>query len=390
MKVPLTNDTAGLPLAKRDFSPTHVAKLQEEMRRGLHRHFTEARSKALGGIDSATRITVRGCELGKDSEEPLDALSVLFGGRPRVMAPRAFQGFQIEGIGAKQRLKTYEQAYDWLVESGYLQPVMAELTKQDKEAYIKRAFPHGVPSDFYLVGEKDHDELARLKRLGKALGVEAEGIKKRLENPTNIYEGLATGAPDALWADHPRAGRRDKKLALPRAELVARAEALMGDYKPTNAGMFLRLWQAWQAAERPDGTIRIDEIDTANPLEKRPDVFSDENLWRAQRDVFDYPDKTQDAFATENFVTGRPRPGLTTSPTRWAAVAWSIRPSSRPRRARGLCLATLQPCSCSASPTSRRRSPSRAPTFPRYPPATRSSMPVPQTCGGSSGCCAPA
>jgi hypothetical protein len=310
MMVALTNDTAGLPLAKRDFSPAHVAKLQEEVRRGLHRHFTEARSKALGGIDSATRITVRGCEFGKASEEPLDALSVLFGGRPRVMAPRAFQGFQVEGIGARQRLKTYEQAYDWLVESGYLQPVMADITKQDKEAYIKKAFPHGVPSDFYLVGEKDHDELAKLKRRGRALGVEAEGLKKRLENPTNIYEGLATGAPDALWADHPRAGRRDKELALPRAELVARAEALMGDYKPTDAGMFLRLWQAWQAAERPDGTIRIDEIDTANPLEKRPDVFSDENLWRAQRDVFDYPDKTQDAFATETLSYGPPLAGI--------------------------------------------------------------------------------
>ena len=310
MMVPLTNDTAGLPLAKRDFSPTHVAKLQEEVRRGLHRHFTEARSKALGGIDSATRITVRGCELGKNSEEALDALSVLFGGQPRVMAPRAFQGFQIEGIGAKQRLKTYEQAYDWLVESGYLQPVMAEMTKQDKEAYIKKAFPHGVPSDFYLVGEKDHDELAELKKQGKALGVEAEGIKKRLENPTNIYEGLATGAPDALWADHPRAGRRDKELALPRAEFVARAEVLMGDYKPTDAGMFLRLWRAWQAPERPDRTIRTDEIDKANVVEKRPDVFSDENLWRAQRDVFDHPDKTQDAFVTETLSYGPAKAGI--------------------------------------------------------------------------------
>ena len=60
-----------------------------------------------------------------------------------------------------------------------------------------------------------------------------------------------------------------------------------------------------QAAELRDGTIRIDEIDTANPLEKRPDVFSDENLWRAQRDVFDYPDKTQDAFATSRTSTPR-------------------------------------------------------------------------------------
>jgi hypothetical protein len=311
MMVPLTNDTAGRPLAKRDFSPTHVAKLQEEVRRGLHQQFTEARATALGGIDSATRITVRGCELGKDSEEALDALSVLFGGQPRVMAPRAFQGFQIEGIGAKQRLKTYEQAYDWLVESGYLGPVMAEMTKQDKEAYIKKAFPHGVPSDFYLVGEKDHDKLAELKKQGKAFGVEAEAIKKRLENPTNIYEGLATGAPDALWAYHPRAGRRDNELlALPRAELVARAEVLMGDYKPTDAGMFLRLWQAWQAAGRPDRTIRTDEIDMADPLEKRPGVFSDENLWRAQRDVFDHPDKTQDAFATETLSYGPAKAGI--------------------------------------------------------------------------------
>ena len=297
MMVGLTDDTAGQPLATRDFSPAHVAKLQQEANAGLHRSFTRARTKALGGIDRETRIIVRGCELGKDSAEPLDALAVLFGGQPVVMAPRAFQGFQLDAIGQKGgRFKTAVQAYDWLVAQGYLSQAMADATDKDKTAYIAKQFPRGVPSEFFLVGEEAHKELFDLKRQGKALGEDAERIKTRVEDPANVYEGLADGDPAALWAKEHRAARRDTELALPLAELARRAEALMASYKPTDAPMFLRLWEAYQRQETPDKGSYVTGDQQHNPLVARPEVFNDENVRRARRDAVDHPDPFNDAF----------------------------------------------------------------------------------------------
>jgi hypothetical protein len=299
MKVALTNDTAGRPLQERDFTPEHVSVLQDEARAGLHRTFLEKRAKALGAIDQQTRIVVRGCELGKESVKPLDALAVLFGGQPDVMAPTAFQGFQIEGYGPGQRLKSAEEAYDWLVTSGYLSASVADVPRAEKEAYIRKAFPRGIPSDFYLTSKEAHDKLAELKQQHKALSPEAEDIKYReKEDPTNIYEGRAE-EQDSVWAREARPMAHDKDLALPRDEVVARAEALMTDYKPTDAGMFLRLWRAWQGPERPDETIRREELHPEQPLERVPAVFNDENLWRAQRDLVLHPDASQDALLNE-------------------------------------------------------------------------------------------
>jgi hypothetical protein len=299
MKVALTNDTAGRPLSERDFTPEHVSVLQDEARRGLHRTFLEKRARALGAIDQQTRIVVRGCELGKESVEPLDALAVLFGGQPDVMAPTAFQGFQVEGYGPGQRLKTAEEAYDWLVSSGYLSGSIADVARSEKEAYIHKAFPRGIPSDFYLTSKEAHDKLNDLKREHKALSAEAEDIKYReKENPTNIYEGRAQ-EQDPVWAREARPLPHDKDLALPRDDLVTRAERLMGDYKPGDAGMFLRLWRAWQDAERPDASIRSEELHPEQPLERVPTVFSEENVWRAQRDLVLHPDASQDALLNE-------------------------------------------------------------------------------------------
>ncbi len=297
MKIALTDEK---PADK--FSPAHVAALQQRAIKGGEKKFMKTRAKALGGIDAQTRIVVRGCELGKGSSEPLDALALLFGGRPVVMAPRAFQGFSLEPIGPLHRLKTPEQAFDWLVGAGYIQPFAADITPADKRTYMRTHFRSGVPSEFFLVGEEDYKHFKEMSQRDK-LGEKSEksennpdGVKTRDEDPTNIYEGRATGAPNAHWAVEHRAGSHDTELALPRAELVARAEALVRTYKPTDAAMLLRLWEAWQFNETENKGTRVDQDERHNVVGKRPEVFDEETIWRAKRDLVTRPDARQDQF----------------------------------------------------------------------------------------------
>ncbi|MGZ8694103.1 MAG: hypothetical protein ACXWYS_01555 [Gaiellaceae bacterium] len=288
MKIPLV---AG---GKRRFSPSDVEALQGEADRGLHKRFLATRAKALGGIDEETRIVVRGCELGKDSDDPLDALSAMFGGRPRAYAPKAFQGFSVETIGKGARLKTPVEAFDWLMQAGYLSHELAEFSADEKKKHIEKYFRLGIPTDWYLVGE---DNYKAFKAMGvkDKLGEKGEDVKRRDTRPTAVDESKA-GDDGGLWRSHSRRGRRDTELAIPRVELVGRAEALWAAYTPDKAGMFLRLWRAWGLAEGEGGAIRTGEIDTGAVLERTPAIFSDENLRRARRDAVLHPDASQDVL----------------------------------------------------------------------------------------------
>ena len=56
---------------------------------------------------------------------------------------------------------------------------------------------------------------------------------------------------------------------------------MLDPWSPNNALMYLRLWDAYQLADRRSDGTRV--VDTHDVAPKRPSVFFDENLERADR-----------------------------------------------------------------------------------------------------------
>ena len=297
MKIALTDRDK-----KRRFTPWELSALQQETRKGLHERFMKTRETALRGIDENTRIAIRGCELGK-SQDALDALRILFGGQPYVVAPTAFQGFSIEEIGAAApRLKTPEMAFDMLVENGYLGQDLKDLPVDEKRAYIKEHFGTNVPTEFFLVGEQNYQGLKQLKGPEK-LSQAAEQFKERPAEPTIMNLGKVIDHGDR-YAGSVNARQRGQEFdALPKAELVSRAEAIVADWQPSQAGLYLRLYEAWTLSTEDMADL------AAAPLQRTPAVFADDLLERARMAVFHDPAIGPDAFKSTTLAYQKPTGG---------------------------------------------------------------------------------
>ena len=297
MKIALTDRDK-----KRRFTPWELSALQQETRKGLHERFMKTRETALRGIDENTRIAIRGCELGK-SQDALDALRILFGGQPYVVAPTAFQGFSIEEIGAAApRLKTPEMAFDMLVENGYLGQDLKDLPVDEKRAYIKEHFGTDVPTEFFLVGEENYQGLKHLKGPEK-LSQAAEQFKERPAEPTIMNLGKVIDHGDR-YAGSVNARQRGQEFdALPKAELVSRAEAIVADWQPSQAGLYLRLYEAWTLSTEDMADV------AAAPLQRTPAVFADDLLERARMAVFHDPALGPDAFKSTTLAYQKPTGG---------------------------------------------------------------------------------
>ena len=319
MKIPLTDADP-----KRKFNPWNVAALQKETDNNLHSGFMKKRDQALGAIDAQTRVLVRGCELGK-SDEAMEALRVMFGGEATVMAPTEFQGFQIDTVGLKHsKFKTWDQAHDMLVARHYLNPDdLAELDDKElaqlkgkgdaevlrarKAKYTKERFPDGIPTAFFIVG-KEADEA--FKAMGKAdkLGAKGDELKTWPDDPAIVSQlETAKDGPTEHWAvAMPRPNEVTEHEHKPRSEIVAEAEKLAADWKPTHGGMFLRLWDLWQMPDVDAKTGKAKPPDTSVSVHRTPKVFNKENMRRALNDAYHHPDLSKDAWRTDEMDYKQP------------------------------------------------------------------------------------
>jgi hypothetical protein len=235
MKIPLTR---GDVKRKRFYSIWDVDDLQEEFQAGLHAQFRQRRRDVVATlIDDSTRVIVRGCEFGQ-SDEAVEVLRSLMGGQPMVWAPKVFQGYETVRIGSGF-LRTPEDAFDFLVQQDYLPPALAPAPDEDKRAYIARVFGlRGVvPTEFFVVGQQDHDKVVKLIAAGKGTSTEAEPLKER-EHATIPSGGEFWNVSAPLPSDA-------ELDPLPLREIAVRASALNQPYRPENAGMLLRLRDAW-------------------------------------------------------------------------------------------------------------------------------------------------
>ncbi len=303
MKIPLTADRR-----RRTFSPWDLADLQQEFRRGLYQRFRRERREVVAALDEHTRIVVRGCNFGQ-SEDGLNALRAFFGGRPIVFAPTGYQGFEVLPIG-RSFLKTPEQAFDFLVQQGYLPPDQIELAVEEKRRYIRNVFGEGIPAEFFLMSEADYQSFKRLSRQQR-LGLEAEPLVRRpfeVEEP-DIYAAIPSGG--RFWNfSAPSALGRDPQLdALSAQELVTQAQRLRNPYRPQHAAMLLRLQAAWER-KRLSMPISIDERDDPlGYLGESISIFGDPNSLALDANLYPAaPLPPSDIFEEETLPYRKPTP----------------------------------------------------------------------------------
>lgn len=292
MKIPLTQDNR-----RRTFSPSDLADLQQEFRQGLHRRFRAARREVVAALDESTRIVVRGCNVGQ-SQEALDALRAFFGGSPPVFAPRGYQGFEVVPIGRGSFLRSAEEAFEFLIQQGYLPAEQRDLPAAEKRRYIHQVFGGQIPAEFFLMSEEDSRRLRQLPVRQRLGGGEAENYMIR-PNEQGACVGPSAGE---FWGMSAPLDEGDAELdSLSMAELEARARLLRSPYRPQNAPMLLRLQNAWQrrsgeAFLRGELPSRADD----DPLAGLPDprIFGDSNLLAS--DAARYPrTPSPDIFETE-------------------------------------------------------------------------------------------
>jgi hypothetical protein len=277
----------------RIFTPWDATALQDEVESGAQQRFESRRRKALRGITADTRIVVRGCEIG-DSEQAMHALQAMFGGKPTVFAPHHFQGFQTEKIGGA-RLKTWKDAFDFLLAGGYIPAELAEESPEDQKKYIKKFFGDGVPSEFFIVSREDHDALDALYENDKknhthtSMGPEGEAYKKRVTDNTPSRESEDWAVLDAKpWNDPSYA-------SLTAAELVAEAKKVWATYKPQDGATIVRLYEEWKRATQAEIFTEKKEIDktklnTREPLPQLPYEFSASQIEIAEADAKAFPE----------------------------------------------------------------------------------------------------
>ena len=294
MKIPLTRDRR-----RRTFTPWDLAELQREFRRGLQQRFRRERREVVAALDENTQIIVRGCNFGQ-SQDGLNALRLFFGGQPIVFAPMGFQGFEVLRVGGSL-LRTPEQAFDFLVEQGYMPPDLEGLSVEEKQRYIRNVFGGRIPAEFFVMSENDYDRFKQLPRRQR-LGPQAETLVRR---PFEADEpGIDASIPSGgrFWSfSAPSILGNDPELdQLSTEEIEARARRLNNPYRSQNAAMLLRLRAARErkSLELPLSTQILDD-----PLAGLPDImiFGDSNLLAG--DAARYPDdalRPRDLFEEED------------------------------------------------------------------------------------------
>lgn len=240
LQIPLTRGSGRNPDGF--FNPWSLRELQQDFRADLHRRFRARRSEVVAELfDESTSVVVRGCEFGQ-APEALAALRSFFGGDAWVWAPTGFQGYESIPIGG-DLLPIPEDAFDFLIEQGYLPPELQPMEDESKADFIGRVFGlrGRIPAQFFVMGREQYTALKALIAQRRGLGRDAEASKSR--------EGTdfpSSGDQWTLSAPGPL-GRPDAELdALSLDELEARGRALVADYRPEIAYMIVRLRNAWE------------------------------------------------------------------------------------------------------------------------------------------------
>jgi len=292
--IPLTE---GRP--RRTFTPSDLAELQEEFRRGLHRRFREERREVVGVLDESTQIVVRGCNVGQ-AQETLDALRLFFGGRPHVFAPTRFQHFR--GIEIARSFAALEDAFDFLIDQGYLPEDQRDRPDEEKRRYIRETFGDWMPSEGFITTREEVEWVATL-RGGRLTDEQRRRLEDILIRPAE-QGGVVPGIPSAgeFWGHSGPRGpalllRHDPELeALSAAELVAEARRLLDPYRAENAPRILRVLDALFSARAFSELIQAGMIDVNDPLAGLPDpslyphIFGDApSLQTLETDAAGYP-----------------------------------------------------------------------------------------------------
>ncbi|MEM1130359.1 MAG: DUF4157 domain-containing protein, partial [Pseudomonadota bacterium] len=286
---------------KKNFNMWTLSELQQDFRDGLHEKYQSKRSAVVSDlIDTDTKVIVRACEFGQ-SPEALHALRAFLGGAPTVWAPKGVQGYEtVEiGKGKNQLLRTPQEAFEFLMDVDYLPDHLMQLAEEEKHKYLARVFGFdgGVPSVFFVMGDKDYDEMKVLKKNKRHRGKEAEKLKHREE----------AGRPSRgeYWQDADLRYREVPDydlLPLSIDEIEGRARALLADYRPEIAYMILRLRDEWERKT----TLIVDEL-PRDPLSGIPpvEIFGGSEV---ERDAERFPGPTIDAFEVETIVPPESEP----------------------------------------------------------------------------------
>ncbi|MBD5788250.1 DUF4157 domain-containing protein [Cellulosimicrobium terreum] len=263
MQIPLTR---GDVARHRFFTVWDADDLQEEFQEGMHARFRQRRRDVVATmIDDQTRVIVRGCEFGQ-SDQALDVLRSMVGGQAWVWAPTVYQGYESVQIGASH-LATPEEAFDFLMEQDFLPLELRPAPDEEKREYVARVFGlrGHVPTEFFVVGQEDHDRLVEMIHAGTGRSEAGEELKVR--------EPATVPSAGQFWnVSAPPASGTDAELdPLPLREIALRARALNHPYRPEHAGVLQRLRRAWE--RKVSG---MDELvdwlleDTNDPLDGLP------------------------------------------------------------------------------------------------------------------------
>lgn len=306
MKIALTRgDTQIDPKHRRFFNPWDVADLQQDFRKNLDKRFRQRRHEIVSQVmDSETQVVVRGCQFGQ-SDDAMLVLRSLFGGQPMVWAPTGYMGYETLPIG-RSFLHSPEQAYDFLVQQGFLPIDLQPATDEEKRHYIARVFGlHGqIPAEFFVMGREHYADLHRLIDENKGRSDEAE--------PDKLRDPAVTPSVGDYWSlSSPNPMGEDTELdSLSMEEIETRARRLNNPYLPQNASMLRRLSAAWSRKVQ-EQFERTGELpgDPHDPLAGLPpgSLFGDPNITAG--DAARYPGPpapTRDIFETETLIEPKP------------------------------------------------------------------------------------
>lgn len=106
--------------------------------------------------DAETRVTIKGCNLGK-SQAALNAMRNVFGGQATVTAPKKPIIMKTEGWGQDiPGRRTEAEVIDWMIQNGYLPPKAAGLSEQAKTSFVRSLYSDnvaikGIPADYLVL-----------------------------------------------------------------------------------------------------------------------------------------------------------------------------------------------------------------------------------------------
>jgi hypothetical protein len=145
------NDDDGL-----EWYANHLARLQRTIL-SEHIDFQRARARVLRHLDDASWVTVRSCNFGF-SPEGMYALWTVFGGRANLYALRAYMTFATIALGDDARLKSDDEAYDYLRKQGLLDRATPPATRARAQVRpILARNGNRLPVQFFIPEETVHD-----------------------------------------------------------------------------------------------------------------------------------------------------------------------------------------------------------------------------------------